>query len=184
MSDGVVTAKKAGTATITATSVLDSRESASCTVTVTDGSSGPAGLTADSFDNRTKGTATITFASPDAGDFTVTSESPCIVLCKTDGAYRRLTSAAVEGRADTRAYALPAGWDSSAPIIVALIGDMTGDGKLDSADALQVLQCAAELRNYTPEELLICDVSGDGRLTSTDALQILRCAAELRTFAW
>ena len=181
---GVVTAKKAGTATITATSAMDGNASASCLVTVTEGSSAHADLNTDSFDDRSKSAATVNFTSPAAGDFTVTAGSPCIVLCKTDGAYRRLTSAAVDGRTDSRAFTLPEGWDHSAPIIVAVVGDLTGDGKLDSTDALQVLRCSAELRTCTPEELLICDVNGDGRLTSTDALQILRCSADLRTFAW
>ena len=58
-------------------------------------------------------------------------------------------------------------------IIGALCGDLNGDGKVTTADAVIVLEIAAGSRQNDPA----ADVSGDGRVTSLDALMILQAAA-------
>lgn len=51
-------------------------------------------------------------------------------------------------------------------------GDVNKDGKVNSADALMVLQYAVGTREDI--SLVRADINGDGRVNSVDALQILQ----------
>ena len=139
-------------------------------------------LSAENFDCRAPEGVTVEYESPAAGDFTVTSEKPCIVLYNDGNGYQALEASAVDD--GTYSFTLPEGFSGSEEIIVAVKGDFTGDGEVSSTDALQVLRCAAGNREFDEASALICDVNGDGELTSTDALQLLRVSAELRTLDW
>ncbi|RZN35685.1 MAG: hypothetical protein EF813_08405 [Methanosarcinales archaeon] len=60
-------------------------------------------------------------------------------------------------------------------IIGALCGDLNGDGKITTTDAVITLEIAAGSRPNDPA----ADVDGDGVVTSLDALMILQAAAGL-----
>lgn len=61
------------------------------------------------------------------------------------------------------------------------IGDVDGDGKIISSDALLVLQCSTGLKVLTYEQRSIADVNSDGEINSSDALNILQYATGLIT---
>lgn len=56
------------------------------------------------------------------------------------------------------------------------IGDINTDGKINSADALLVLQSSTGIITLTDTQKLLADVNKDGRINSTDALLILQYA--------
>jgi len=63
-------------------------------------------------------------------------------------------------------------------------GDVNGDGKIDTADALEILKNEAGLSNIisgNDRAFAAADVNGDGRIDTEDALLILRIAAGLET---
>ncbi len=55
-------------------------------------------------------------------------------------------------------------------------GDVNGDGKIDSSDALRTLQGATGLVTLSEKELKEADTDGDGAIKSADALKILQYA--------
>ena len=58
----------------------------------------------------------------------------------------------------------------------ALPGDATGDGVVDTEDALHVLRWALGLEDYDTDQGAICDMNGDGVIDTVDALIVLRMA--------
>lgn len=70
-----------------------------------------------------------------------------------------------------------------AKILAALLGDVTGDEKITTADAQEILRFAASLssviENDKSEWLGMADITGDGKITTADAQEILRFAASL-----
>ncbi len=56
-------------------------------------------------------------------------------------------------------------------------GDVTGDGKVNSSDALLVLQYSVD--KSKPIDKTAADVNGDGKINSTDALTILKISVGL-----
>lgn len=62
-----------------------------------------------------------------------------------------------------------------------LLGDVNGDGKINSGDAMLVLQHAARMRTLTVEQQALADVNKDGKVNSTDAMRILQYAARMIT---
>ena len=64
------------------------------------------------------------------------------------------------------------------PLDVVLLGDVTGDGAITSADALQIQRYVVKrdsvLKNASKAVLDAADVTQDGQVTSADALQIQR----------
>lgn len=60
----------------------------------------------------------------------------------------------------------------------AMLGDVNGDGKINSADALNVLRYSVglEVKNFDKS---VADMNGDGRINSADALKILRISVGL-----
>ena len=58
-------------------------------------------------------------------------------------------------------------------------GDVNGDGKVNSTDAVLILRYAAQLG--VDIDTAAADVNGDGKINSTDAVLILRYAAQLIT---
>lgn len=53
-------------------------------------------------------------------------------------------------------------------------GDVNSDGKINSTDALLVLQISTGLIKLTSAQIKEADVNGDSKVNSTDALEILR----------
>ena len=62
---------------------------------------------------------------------------------------------------------------------VAACGDVNGDGAVDTADAVLVLQRAAELIGDDDLQAAAADVNADGAIDTADAVLILQKAAEL-----
>ena len=63
--------------------------------------------------------------------------------------------------------------------VLAAPGDVNGDGAIDTADAVLVLQYAAELIGGDGLDVAAADVNGDGAVDTADAVLILQYAAEL-----
>ena len=60
-----------------------------------------------------------------------------------------------------------------------MYGDVDGNGKVTSTDAVWVLRAAAKMLSLTDEQKIVADVDGSGKVTSTDAVLILRKAAKM-----
>ncbi len=58
-------------------------------------------------------------------------------------------------------------------------GDVTGDEKITSDDALTVLKAVVKLIELDENQTLAADVTGDGKVTSDDALEILKHVVKL-----
>ncbi|MEG0546811.1 MAG: leucine-rich repeat protein, partial [Oscillospiraceae bacterium] len=63
--------------------------------------------------------------------------------------------------------------------LILALGDVNGDGRVTSGDAIAVLRAEAQLRTLTAEEFTAADVVKDNRVTSGDAIRILRYEAQL-----
>ncbi|MBR5614583.1 MAG: dockerin type I repeat-containing protein [Clostridia bacterium] len=63
----------------------------------------------------------------------------------------------------------------------ALYGDVDGNGKIRSTDAILVLKYDAGLEELTDEQKKLADVDGNGKIRSTDAIMILKYDAGLIT---
>ncbi|MBP9988192.1 MAG: dockerin type I repeat-containing protein [Ruminococcus sp.] len=59
------------------------------------------------------------------------------------------------------------------------LGDVNQDGKVNSSDALAVLQHTVNIKKMTSTQLLYADMDFDSKYNSTDALNILRKAVQL-----
>lgn len=65
-------------------------------------------------------------------------------------------------------------------LYIALIGDITGDGKIMSNDSLQISRYLVDLRTLSSVQKLAADVSGDGKVMSNDSLYISRFLVGLK----
>ncbi len=63
------------------------------------------------------------------------------------------------------------------PFVFALVGDVNGDGKINSLDAAWVLKHDAMIISLDDTQLKAADVNGDGKVNSLDAAQILKLDA-------
>ena len=64
--------------------------------------------------------------------------------------------------------------EGSAEVIPSQIGDVNGDGTVDSSDARLVLQAEVDLVQFTTVQKIAADVNGDGKINSTAARMILQ----------
>ena len=55
-----------------------------------------------------------------------------------------------------------------------VMGDIDGDGKTTSNDALEILRMSTESNSNNDNVLSIADVDGDSSITANDALLVLR----------
>lgn len=72
--------------------------------------------------------------------------------------------------------------ESTVNISSVLLGDVTGEGKVTTQDAIWVLQSIAKKRTLTAEQLAAADVTGEGNVTTQDAIWILQSIVGKRTF--
>ena len=61
------------------------------------------------------------------------------------------------------------------------LADINADGKINSLDALSVLQHSVEKIMLTGEALTSADINGDGKVNSVDALVILQISTEIKS---
>ena len=59
-------------------------------------------------------------------------------------------------------------------LVIGILGDINGDGKVTVEDALMILQMHVKLIPWTTRALLLGDVNFDGVIDTTDAALILR----------
>ena len=62
-------------------------------------------------------------------------------------------------------------------VIISMKGDVNGDGKVRSNDAIKVLRFSAGLEVPTPEQECAADMNNDGQVRSNDAIAIIRKSA-------
>ena len=62
-----------------------------------------------------------------------------------------------------------------------LLGDVNGDGNINSTDAMLILQHSVKIISLTPEQQLRADVTRDGNVNSTDAMRVLQYAVKIIT---
>ncbi|MBQ9950391.1 MAG: Ig-like domain-containing protein [Clostridia bacterium] len=62
-----------------------------------------------------------------------------------------------------------------------ILGDVNGDGVVNTGDAVMILRHVAELIELTPEQLLPADANKDDVVNTGDAVAILRFAAGIIT---
>ena len=63
---------------------------------------------------------------------------------------------------------------SFGPYTICLIGDINSDSKINSADALLILQHSVGLTTLKGHNLTAADWNSDGKVNSSDALEVLR----------
>lgn len=86
------------------------------------------------------------------------------------------------GETTITATTVDGGYSAEIKIIVtaaAQLGDVNGDGYIDSADALLCLRASVGLITLTPEQETAADVNHDGLIDAGDAILILRYDARL-----
>lgn len=174
--DGVVTALKAGTATIKATT-QDKGLSASCTVVVTN-------------PNRS-----ITLAAGSA--YKINAENRILYNIKPGTKVSELLKGLGAGSFEVRAadgkllsvnsviptgasISLIADGKAADTLSIAVLGDVNGDGSITAADARLTLRFVAKLETPTEIKRLASDVNGHG-VSAADARLILRVVAKLQT---
>ena len=67
----------------------------------------------------------------------------------------------------------------TAPAVGGIIGDVNGDTKINTSDALTVLKYVATLIDLNDDAKKLADVNGDNKINTSDALDILKYVATL-----
>ena len=117
----------------------------------------------------------IQYINQAAGTVTVTFEIYPKDL-KAEGEYHLYVSGTDLDYTEVATFSVTKSWEK-APYI---LGDVDGDGKINSIDALMVLQYNAQIEGYdglTEQQLLAADVNRDNQVNSIDALAILQINA-------
>lgn len=117
----------------------------------------------------------IQYINQAAGDGTVNFEIYPKDLTAA-GEYRLYVSGTDLDYTKVATFSVTKSWEK-APYI---LGDVDGDGKINSIDALMVLQYNAQIEGYdelTEQQLLAADVNRDNQVNSIDALAILQINA-------
>ena len=119
-------------------------------------------------------------------DFSVTFDKACVVIAAipgTDGTitYTKVPAIATE---EENTYNFSVNTVSGMEIIVAVKGDLTGDGDITSTDAFQMQRAEVGLRELTEVQRYASDINNDNEVTSTDAFQVQRAEVGLSTFKW
>jgi hypothetical protein len=60
-----------------------------------------------------------------------------------------------------------------------MYGDVSGDGKINSADAVLVMKASLRLITLTSAQETAADVNGDGKVNSADAVLIMKYSLRL-----
>lgn len=126
----------------------------------------------------TRKTATIEVVDSYYGIFNVECPNPCVVVIDNgDGTYTRLDAVAVYGEEDTYQFTCPDNFSSDIAIVVAVKGDINGDGRLTSRDSNFLSRSRLSPTNDQYLELtgiaaFLADTDENGRLTSRDVTRM------------
>lgn len=156
----------------------------------------PADLSIDiTVNDKTAGNAEeaagATITAPNGGwvegtnTFTVASEKASMVLVSHDGGvtYTRLTATAVDG--DENCYSFTAdNVTADTQITVAVAGDVNGDGKVSTADAVKLRAASLGKATVDPMYALIGDVNGDNKLSTADAVKVRATSLGKTSLGW
>lgn len=179
--DGLVTAVGPGTCIISATA---GGRHVSATVSVLAARVRVTGVSFDETEHKipVRGTAklTATIAPADATVKTLvwTSDDPGIASVSRTG----IVTAVSVGTTTIRATSVDGNHSAEITVTVtpsAELGDVNGDGYIDSADAMLCLRSAVGLKKLTEEQKSAADVNKDGFVDAGDAIKILRYDAKL-----
>lgn len=123
-------------------------------------------------------TATITPADATVKTLVWTSDDPGIASVSRTG----IVTAVSVGT--TKIHATSVDGNHSAEVTVTVtaapqLGDVNGDGYIDSADAMLCLRSAVGLKKLTEAQEAVADVNKDGFVDAGDAIKILRYDAKL-----
>ena len=120
-----------------------------------------------------------------AGDvtFTVACDEACVVAVKkdTDESFSVLEAVATD---EENKYSFTVTVDVDMEIAIIKRGDISGDGTIDSADAMQILRADVGKADVSELEMIAGDITGDGIVNSADAMQILRFDVGKMTLEW
>ena len=109
-----------------------------------------------------------------------TNDTACVVIVKdSDGKYTRVKATTTDGT-----HSFTATLDEDSEIIVAVKGDINGDGKLTAQEVTQIKY--AQLRKGSLDELqtLVADVDGNGKLTAQEVTQVKYAQLRKGTLNW
>ena len=123
-------------------------------------------------------TATITPADATVKTLVWTSDDPGIATVSRTG----IVTALSVGETTIRATSVDGNFYAEITVTVtakAQLGDVNGDGYIDSADAMLCLRSAVGLKKLTEEQKSAADVNKDGFVDAGDAIKILRYDAKL-----
>ena len=116
----------------------------------------------------------------DGQTLTVTCDRACVAAYKdADGNYVRLTPTA---NADgSYSYTLP---ESVSEVIVAVRGDLDGDGKLTAKEARRVMAAVTRADSLDTLQMLCADLNGDGKISAMEARQVLSAVTNSAAVKW
>ena len=123
-------------------------------------------------------TATITPADATVKTLVWTSDDPGIASVSRTG----IVTAVSVGTTKIRATSVDGNHSAEVTVTVTAapqLGDVNGDGYIDSADAMLCLRSAVGLKKLTEEQKSAADVNKDGFVDAGDAIKILRYDAKL-----
>lgn len=156
-------------------------------VAATPGANLPAGATVD-LDTSTAGVAVLTVASPSdlpAGESVLAHLEATVVATDASEIYRRQQVLDLHEvvLADGAGQPLPSSADDGLHLVT-FFGDVSGNGRINAADAAQVARIAALIDGGFAATLLTDpnipgDISGNGRLNAADAALVARFSALL-----
>lgn len=114
--------------------------------------------------------------------FTVACDKACVVMYTTDGeTYTRLTCTTAED--GTHSFTLNVTADTT--VVVAIKGDVNGDGKVNGTDAMRISRAAAGYGDaFDAITNIIADVNNDEKANGTDGMRIRRVAAGYVSLDW
>jgi len=151
------------------------------------GANMPAGA-AVTLDTSTAGTAVLTFTSPadlPAGANTLVNLTASVPNTDGSAIYLRSQTLNIHSASvtDASAASIPV-IDDDGLHVVEFFADVSGNGRVNAADASQVAQLAALIIDgfaNTPstDPAVVADVSGNGRVNAADASQVAQAAALL-----
>ncbi len=128
----------------------------------------------------------ITLTGPDqwkegTNTFNVTADRPCVVAVTHDGqTYTRLTAVESIG-----AYTFVAeNMTADSRIVAAVAGDVNGDGKLTTADALRLQAAYTQKVTLTPAQTLAADLDHSGDMSIADAVKLIAVQLGKDTLGW
>ena len=86
--------------------------------------------------------------------------------------------------ATTYEFACPANFDTSIKLVVAVKGDVSGDGQINNLDSNQVKAASLQKLNLVGVKKLAADVNGDGNINNLDSNQIKAASLAKLSFKW